>query len=624
MKRLEYIYDQAFTDVSRKISDLQFRIDDLTEAYDWMDDDDPEKAKVKSMIQSKIYQKQYQEQLQSQLDGILRQMQTNQYLTVSDYLNGCYTDGFIGSMFDLHGQGIPLVMPINQEAMVRAVQLESKISQGLYTRLGEDVGLLKKRIASEVSRCIATGASYAQTAKSLAGQTAIGKNRAIRIVRTEGHRIQNTATMDAMEAAIDRGADLVKQWDATLDGKTRESHVAVDGEIKEQKQPFSNGLQFPGDPAGGAAEVVNCRCALLQRARWAVGDKFTKWNNFTKQLETFESPKTYSEFKKTFFSDGNKRYMNYVQKMEDKYQTRDLPTLVERLKSRERTHYERLLSNNPVFNPAAKPQLTIADISQAGTEQLMDMYEYRRKKFGLNLVPAEELAKSSLNPVTANYEGVSLETAEAFNEVITELGSEYLSALTHIEVGAAKDFFGKGVFATTQHNTGTADKHLVLNPVNVKDYEKMTERIRTLSQRGWCAKVAPENAGRYVATHEFAHTLLDMETSLKNFVGFDGKETRKVRKQVIALYDEYKKTVISAQSRFKDAEFHFIMEMTDEAQQVAMARQKEFEAIKISDYSLQSADEFFAEAFTHARLVGTDNVYVDRVMGIIDEHYRRR
>ena len=27
---------------------------------------------------------------------------------------------------------------------------------------------------------------------------------------------------------------------------------------------------FPSDPAGGAAEVVNCRCALLQRARWAL------------------------------------------------------------------------------------------------------------------------------------------------------------------------------------------------------------------------------------------------------------------------------------------------------------------------------------------------------------------
>ena len=30
---------------------------------------------------------------------------------------------------------------------------------------------------------------------------------------------------------------------------------------------------FPGDPNGGAAEVINCRCALLQRARWALDDE---------------------------------------------------------------------------------------------------------------------------------------------------------------------------------------------------------------------------------------------------------------------------------------------------------------------------------------------------------------
>ena len=54
------------------------------------------------------------------------------------------------------------------------------------------------------------------------------------------------------------------------------SHQKVDGEIRELDEPFSNGLMFPGDPAGGAAEVVNCRCALLQRARWALDDEFTK------------------------------------------------------------------------------------------------------------------------------------------------------------------------------------------------------------------------------------------------------------------------------------------------------------------------------------------------------------
>lgn len=304
IKRLEYTYDKALGQINEKIRNLEFKIGDLTEEYDWMDPDDPARAKVKSMIQSKIYQKKYQEALQGQIEGILNQMQTKQFLTVSDYLGGCYEDGFVGSLFDLHGQGIPLTVPINQEAMVRAVQLESKISQGLYNRLGEDVGVLKKKITAQVSRAIVTGASYAQTAKQLAGESRIGYNNAVRITRTEGHRIQTTAAMDAMELAKERGADVLKQWDATLDGRTRESHAMVDGEIREMKESFSNGLMYPGDPSGGAAEVVNCRCAILQRARWALDDS---------ELETLKKRAEYYGLDKaTEFDDFKKKYLKAV------------------------------------------------------------------------------------------------------------------------------------------------------------------------------------------------------------------------------------------------------------------------------------------------------------------------
>ena len=356
IKRLEYIYDQSLNEIQAKIRNLEFTIGDLTEEYDWMDDTDPKKAVVKSKIQSKIYQKQYQERLQAQVDGILKKMQTKEFLTVSDYLDTCYEDGFVGSLFDLHGQGVPLTIPLNQESMVKAVQLDSKISKGLYTRLGEDVDVLKKRITSEVTRSIATGTGFQQTAKQLANQTKIGYNNAVRIARTEGHRIQCSATHDAAQQAKNRGADIVKMWDATLDGKTRESHVAVDGQIREVDKPFSNGLMFPGDPAGGAAEVVNCRCAYLQKARRWLDGSFTKVNNFTKQIESFDRPEDYEEFKKGFFSPENKKFMNYAQQMEAKY-SKDWNRILDQMTDREYEHYSRLLGTNPVYNTPKRAKM---------------------------------------------------------------------------------------------------------------------------------------------------------------------------------------------------------------------------------------------------------------------------
>lgn len=291
IKRLKSVYNQSLKDITGKVKELDSSIDSLQKIYNTVGKDElgdvaaaffgkkaqtmtPDQAKetLQSMIQSKVYQKNYQTALKKQVGGILDTMHDKEFKVVSDYINECYENGFIGTMFDLQGQGIPMCFPLDQEAMVRAVQLDSKISKGLYSRLGEDVSLLKRKITAQVSRGISTGMSYQQVAQQLSGYTNIGFNNAVRIARTEGHRVQVQSAMDACYKAKDKGADVVKQWDAAMDARTRDSHASVDGEIRELDKHFSNGLMFPGDPSGGAGEVVNCRCALLQRARWALDD----------------------------------------------------------------------------------------------------------------------------------------------------------------------------------------------------------------------------------------------------------------------------------------------------------------------------------------------------------------
>lgn len=290
IQRLRHIYNKSLKDITGKIADLDKSIGMLQKALADVGTDEvgdlalavlgskkhftPEEAKetLQSMLQSKVYQKKYQSALKKQVGGVYDLMLWQEYKTVSDYLTECYENGFIGTMYDLQGQGIPLCFPLDQEAMVRAVQLDSKISQGLYKKLGEDVAVLKQKIAAQVSRGIATGMTFQQVAQQLAGTTKIGFNNAVRIARTEGHRVQVQSAMDACYKAKDKGAEVVKQWDSTLDSRTRESHMWVDGEIRELDDKFSNGLMFPGDPSGGAAEVINCRCALLQRARWALDE----------------------------------------------------------------------------------------------------------------------------------------------------------------------------------------------------------------------------------------------------------------------------------------------------------------------------------------------------------------
>ena len=304
IRRLQAVYNQSLKYITQKANALQEEIYKIQDKYNSIEDEQ-ERETLKSMERSKVYQKQYQDALKAQVNSILDKMHRKEFKTVNKYLNDCYDKAFTGNMYVLHGEGIPLIVPIDQEKVVRAVQVNSKISKGLYSRLGEDVDLLKRKITAQISRGVATGMSYSQMAQQLAGYTKTGYNNAVRITRTEGHRIQQESTMDVCYAARERGADVVKQWDATMDANTRESHQMVDGEVRALDEKFSNGLMYPGDPSGSAAEVINCRCVLLQRAKWALDQK---------ELDRLkERASFYGLDKRKSFDEFNKKYIGTVE-----------------------------------------------------------------------------------------------------------------------------------------------------------------------------------------------------------------------------------------------------------------------------------------------------------------------
>lgn len=81
-----------------------------------------------------------------------------------------------------------------------------------------------------------------------------------RIARTEIHKAHNTGTMRAYG---DLGVEYT-QWDCSIDGRQRDSHEALDGEIIAMGNTYSNGLHYPGDSStGNLKEFINCRCGNL-------------------------------------------------------------------------------------------------------------------------------------------------------------------------------------------------------------------------------------------------------------------------------------------------------------------------------------------------------------------------
>lgn len=419
IRELKQVYKKANDDVVEKIKALEARTD------------------VEN-LQSIVYQKQYQQALKTQLDAILDVMNGNQFDKISDYLSKCYESGFVGAVYDLHGQKIPLIMPIDQEQVVKAIQTDSKISEGLYKKLGVNTKELKDSIRANVSRGIAASTPWSDVARNIDNRMKIGMNKSLRIARTEGHRISNEAAYNAQIKAKDKGADIVKQWDATLDSRTRPSHARIDGEIKELEEKFSNGLRYPGDSSGAAAEVVNCRCAVLQRAKWALDED---------ELKTLQERAEYFGLDKTEnFEDFKTKYLQTIDKNgKDSYNG---SVIIEPKKGTDEKYNELLdvLKQTSVeYNPVADingvrsgeeiiAALSGGDLTQGSCASLGLAYIGQRQ--GLNVLDFRDGESRRFFSMSSNL--LKLSNANGIS-VIRETGASSITVgnrlLKHCEVG---------------------------------------------------------------------------------------------------------------------------------------------------------------------------------------------
>lgn len=280
LEQLTKHYQRALNDINLKIRILQS--DELT--------------------QSRVYRIEYQKALKLQVEAILEKLHSDEFTTIQQFLSQSYTDGFVGSVYDMFGQGVPFIMPIDNKAAVKAVVTDSKISEGLYTSLGVDTKNLKKTIQAEITRGIAAGMPHSDIARNISAYARAPLSRAKTIVRTEAHRIQQASRYDAQKAAKARGANVVKQWDSTLDGDTRKTHQRLDGQIRELDEPFEmdgKKAMHPGD-FGDPAEDCNCRCQLLQRARLALDEDELKTLQERAAFFGLDKTKEFDEFKKKY------------------------------------------------------------------------------------------------------------------------------------------------------------------------------------------------------------------------------------------------------------------------------------------------------------------------------------
>jgi HK97 family phage portal protein len=91
--------------------------------------------------------------------------------------------------------------------------------------------------------------------------------RPMLIARTEvGMAASKGANLEAVSLNQDiqpLGIELRKRWISVIDSRTREDHAKMNGKVVAMDEPYDVGgvsMMHPKDPAGGAANVCECRC----------------------------------------------------------------------------------------------------------------------------------------------------------------------------------------------------------------------------------------------------------------------------------------------------------------------------------------------------------------------------
>ena len=170
--------------------------------------------------------------------------------------------------FDLEKKAeVDLSFHLYNTSTVRKLLVEdAKILPFKKLKKGKDVLWNFQSIRNEVAKGIIKGESVNKIAKRL--YTVI-PDRNMAMLKTHARTMvtsaQNQGRMERFKEAQSLGINIKKQWIATIDARTRFSHVMLDGQIRDLDEDFEvDGLKIrePADPFAHPSLTYNCRCTM--------------------------------------------------------------------------------------------------------------------------------------------------------------------------------------------------------------------------------------------------------------------------------------------------------------------------------------------------------------------------
>lgn len=183
------------------------------------------------------------------------------YNQLRDQLLFAYQYYYTG-LTEVSGKSYKL-LPLKKEWLTATIENELSgltLKQTLQKDRQNIIYSLKSNLIQGVNR----GESYSQMANRMKEVVNGDYQKAVRIARTETHRVKEAGTFESALKGEKAGIKQVKTWNSSNDGRTRKEHRRLDGETIPLDEYFRLGSAEtlkPGD-TGRAEHDINCRCFL--------------------------------------------------------------------------------------------------------------------------------------------------------------------------------------------------------------------------------------------------------------------------------------------------------------------------------------------------------------------------
>lgn len=125
----------------------------------------------------------------------------------------------------------------------------------------------RQHIQNAIAQGILQGDSIPDISRRLLPVVNMDRVAATRTARTAYTAVENEGRRDGTRRVIESGIPMVEPWLTHLDGRTRDTHILLNGTLPNSDGLYGEGiiasgnlLRFPGDPHGDPEQIYNCRC----------------------------------------------------------------------------------------------------------------------------------------------------------------------------------------------------------------------------------------------------------------------------------------------------------------------------------------------------------------------------